>query len=869
MKDKENKKNKSAVENIVWLSDIGKDDGDIAGGKGANLAELYNEKLPVPPAFIVSAKAFRDFIDSTKLGDRIEAVLSSINYEDTADLDEKTKGIREMIVEERVPDSLKKEIIEAYDSLNVTEEIAKKAHKDISSILRASKEAVFVAVRSSATTEDLATASFAGQQDTFVNIKGNEALVDAIKRCWASLYTARATYYRERKGFKHKTANLAVVVQKMVNSDKSGVIFTINPTTNKKEVVIEAVFGLGEGIVSGAIAPDQYIVDRNNFEIISRKLMKQDWYFTRNSAGETIKMGVHPSRRAYPVLSDNEIKKLNIYALQIEEHYRKPQDIEFALEADNIYILQARPVTTAENEIKKIGHISETPILEGLSASPGIANGKVKLVRSLEDLEKIIKGDILVTKMTNPDMVVTMQKCSAIVTDEGGATAHAAIVSREMGIPCVVGTMKATSVLEDNQIVTVDGSGGKVYLGKIEPSEILEEHVQKKLEIIEEKEISVKEIKKTKTKIYMNLGEPEKIEQYKNLQFDGIGLMRVEFVIASQIKEHPLFLIEQGEQQKYIIKLADNIALVAKTIAPKPIVVRFSDFKSNEYKNLRGGEKFEHDEDNPMIGFRGVSRYISDEFKEAFRLECKAIKKVLRQCDNVWVMLPFVRTTEEVEKCIAIMTEEGLERNETFKIWLMAEVPSMAMIPEEFAKLPIDGTSIGSNDLTQLVLGVDRDSALLGRMGYFDERNPAVLKAIHNIIQGFHKHGKTVSICGQAPSVYPEIVDFLINENVDSMSVNPDVVNSIRAEVDKREKSLKIESEDPKNKRQDAERQQIRPVPIEELNKLSKEKAKENRIKIEDNIEVGAPERKKAETKNFEDYEDLNDLIENTDEDYY
>jgi len=531
-------------------------------------------------------------------------------------------------------------------------------------------------------------------------------------------------------------------------------------------------------------------------------------------------------RQEQRVLEQPEIAKLSIYAKRLENHYGKAQDIEWAIESGNIYILQTRAITTLQKEIKR-GTVKGSIILEGLAASPGIASGKVIIVKGMEDLKKVKKGDILVTKMTNPDMVVAMQRASAIVTDEGGMTAHAAIVSREVGIPCVVGTLKATKLLHDNQIVTVDAINGKIYEGKAEatfeekkeeepekeeenvdllgeeyelPAEEIEEIEEETLtgkkakkkpvekieeEETEETEEEIKGKKPGEVKVYMNLSEPNKIHKYRNLEFDGIGLLRLEFMIASQIKAHPLYLIAKNEQSKYVNSLANGILIVSKTIYPKPVVVRFSDFKSNEYQHLEGGYEYESEEANPMIGFRGVSRYVSEQFEKAFRLECKAIKKVREECDNVWVMLPFVRTVDEVEKCLKIIEEEGLKRSENFKIWLMAEVPSLAFIPERFAELPIDGASIGSNDLTQLVLGVDRDSALLGRMGYFDERNPAVLKAIHNIIRGFHKHNKTVSICGQAPSVYPEIVSFLLKEGVDSISVNPDAIGKVRQQLEK------------------------------------------------------------------------------------
>jgi pyruvate,water dikinase len=530
--------------------------------------------------------------------------------------------------------------------------------------------------------------------------------------------------------------------------------------------------------------------------------------FTKSSAGNTIKVNLPPEKSKEQVLEHYEIIKLAAFSKQLEDHYQKPQDSEWAIEYGKIYIVQTRPVTTFNKEMKKEVIVEGKVIIDGLSASPGIASGPVKLIYSLDELSKVMKGDILVTKMTNPDMVVTMQKAAAIVTDEGGQTCHAAIVSREIGLPAIVGTMKATKVLKEGQIVTVDAFNGKIYEGKVDvkqetspedvvrsdfekakeenlPVELLEEEkeseeVMNEFEKEEEKEI-IKQ--RTPIKVYMNLGEPNKIYDYKDLPFDGIGLMRLEFVIASQIKKHPLFLIELGLDDRYVDGIEKNVSIVAKVIYPKPIIVRFSDFKTNEYRDLEGGSKYEDEEHNPMIGFRGVSRYISREFEQAFRLECKAIKKAREQNDNVHVMLPFVRTTDEVKKCLAIMKSEGLQRGKSFRVYLMAEVPSMALIPEEFAQLDIDGASIGSNDLTQLVLGVDRDSALLGRLGYFNERNPAVMVAIHNIIHGFHKHGKTVSICGQAPSVYSEVVEFLVREHIDSISVNPDAVEKVKHHV--------------------------------------------------------------------------------------
>jgi len=830
--------------NIVWLPEISKKDVAIGGGKGANLAEMYNLKLPVPPAFIVTAKAYSDFLEKSGIADRINKMLSEIGMENTEQLEKVAKEIQKLIIQQDMPEDIKSDIEEAYENLSIDKSFFDEALGDALSIIKVAKEPVFVAIRSSATAEDLETASFAGQQETFLNIRGRANVIDAVKKCWASLFTARAIYYRVKKGFKHEETFIAVVVQKMINADKAGVTFSANPMTNDEdEIVTEAVFGLGEGAVSGAVAPDLYIVDKKDLSVKEIKVSKKSAYFVRKKEGETVKLPLPEERQEQKVLDPSEITRLAIYAKRLENHYGKAQDIEWAIESGNVYILQTRAITTLKQEIKQ-ATVEGQIILEGLGASPGIATGKVILVKDMNDLKKVKKGNILVTKMTNPDMVVAMQRASAIVTDEGGMTAHAAIVSREVGIPCIVGTFKATKLLKDNELVTVDATNGKIYEGRagitfvkenLEETagdvnkEGEEENAQKskdfwragnsvsereenvdlfgeeyelpedEIEKMEEETLTGKEgnVKRTvgsfkegkyekkEVKVYMNLSEPNKIHKYRNLEFDGIGLMRIEFMIASQIKAHPLYLIAKNEQSKYVNLLANGILIVSKTIHPKPIVVRFSDFKSNEYQHLEGGYEYESEEANPMMGFRGVSRYVSEQFEKAFRLECKAIKKVREECDNVWVMLPFVRTTDEVVKCLKIMEEEGLKRSEDFKVWLMAEVPSMALIPEKFAELPIDGVSIGSNDLTQLVLGVDRDSALLGRMGYFDERNPAVLKAIHNIIQGFHAKNKTVSICGQAPSVYPEIVSFLLKEGVDSLSVNPDVVNKVRQQLEK------------------------------------------------------------------------------------
>jgi pyruvate,water dikinase len=1188
------------MKNVVWFKDIKKEDVSIAGGKGANLGEMYAAKLPIPPGFVVSSYAFKQFLSKTRIGPKIYSILKNLTAEDTELIHDASEKIQDIILNARMPEKIEFDIKEAYDNMNIDIDYIKSINKNTMSLIKAGRDLPYVAVRSSATAEDLPEASFAGQQATYLNIKGKDNLIKAVQLCWASLFTARAIYYRIKNNFPHEKVLIAVVVQKMINSFSSGVIFSINPATNEEEIVIEAGFGLGEAIVGGEITPDHYIVDKKTLKIKSKKINKQEFMYIRDEhLGRTIKKKLKEEQGTQQKLKDREIEKLAELTKKIEEHYKKPQDLEFAIESNRIYIVQSRPITTMKAVKKKKEEekeIKQESILTGLGASPGSASGKVKLVHGIQDLDKVHKGDVLVATMTMPDYVPSMEKASAIVTDEGGLTcfegstklltnkgfieireavrrikekeklwilsydykkfkpkwkkivnagsriskiirvvtsqkgtmggnyldltadhkmftfrdrklikkeiskvlenkemlclidslpkienqfnnyklaylngvilsdgyvkiinhpsgnprrgyvvftqkeierkkefiqtfkdyfydvfgkelkqrikesssyirgrliqgtatdftcyslqiaslfskmnqnlaewclqlnelgslnflgglidgdgsfcnnriniyvskenvlqgiiisclnlgivpqvtvnrsiynvqilermndilqfckkikiqsyqktmgtklfsakqvlgdiidkinwkgkirpyvdnnllinskkileriipicgykqklellkilnssirmqrvnkiqefgetevfnveveadnemdrnyivftkrytpllvsnSHASIVSRELGIPCIVGTGNATKLLKEEQLITVDGSNGKVYSGS--------------LEIEEEKEEEVKEFYETKTKIYMNLSEPGKIDEYKNLFFDGIGLMRIEFIITDEIKKHPLALIKEGKQDVYINKLAQGISKVASAIKPKPIIVRFSDFKTNEYKNLESGQEFEPHEGNPMMGWRGISRYISKEYQPAFRLECKAIKKIRDSgLTNIHVMLPFVRNTEEVKEVLNIMKEEGLEKSDNFEIWLMAEVPSMALITEEFAQLPINGASIGSNDLTQLCLGVDRDSGILGKMGYFNERNNAVKQAIKNIIEGFHKYNKSVSICGQAPSVYPEITKFLVENKIDDISINPDVVNKTRKLVHNVEKTL-------------------------------------------------------------------------------
>lgn len=757
---------------IKWFNEIDKEDIPLVGGKGANLGELTIKGVDVPPGFCVTATAYSDFIEKSNLQGEIVEVLEGLDVEDSVQLQERSAAIRALIIRKEMPADIEQEIVEAYEEFN------KKVKTPDAQ----------VAIRSSATAEDLPEASFAGQQDTYLHINGIDEVKSHIKRCWASLWTARAIYYREHQNFVHTDVALSVVVQKMVNSKIAGVMFTANPmNSSSNEIMINASWGLGEAVVSGIVTPDDFIIDKTTKAIIEKNIADKNTIVVKNTDGVgTKEMEVAEVLGAEYVtkqcLNDLEISKLANYGMKIEELYKSPQDIEWALDSDTeeLYILQSRPITTLTEEVKmEIGQGSQElkMIAKGLGASPGIGSGRVRNIKDITEMDKVKEGDILVTVMTNPDMVPAMKKAAAVVTDEGGRTCHAAIVSRELGIPCIVGAKDASKVLTEGREVTVDATRGVVYEGTVLQEKKEEKQASAQGVGVSEELLQQLTAPITGTKIYMNLGEPDLIGKYKNLPMDGIGLMRTELIFTNAVGAHPMYLLKIGEEDLFIDKLSEAVTSVAQELYPKPLVVRLSDFRTNEFRGLKGGDEVEPIEANPMIGWRGVSRYISPEYIEGFRLECKAIKRVREDfgLTNVYVMLPFVRTTWELKKVKEIMAEEGLVQNQNFKIWIMAEVPSVIFEAEEFAQL-VDGFSIGSNDLTQLIMGADRDSGILNDMGYFDERNPAVKSAIKTLIAAAHKYGKTVSICGQGPSTYPEFAEFLVECGIDSMSVNPDTV---------------------------------------------------------------------------------------------
>ena len=780
---------------VIWFENLRKTDIPSAGGKNANLGEMLNAGIPIPPGFAVTAYSYQKFISETEISKKMYTILDETikDVNEPKQFEEASKKIRQLIESTPMPKDIKDAIRHAYEEL----------------CRRLNTTGVFVAVRSSATAEDLPDASFAGQQETYLNVKGADALIENSVKCWSSLFTPRAIFYRVQKGFEHEKVLISIGVQKMVNSKVAGVMFTINPVTgDPDQIVIEGNYGLGESVVSGAVTPDDYVVDKSTLKIIERRVAKKTLQYIRDpNTGKTVHVEVPPEKQEQPCLSDEEILELAELAKRIDKHYGTPQDIEWAVDHDlpfpeNVFIVQSRPETVWSTKLveaasAKVESAVTKPVelkvvVKGLAAGKrGFGVGVAKVVSNPEEALKMMqKGDVLVTAMTNPDYVPFMKLADAIVTDKGGVTCHAAIVSRELGVPCVVGTENATKLMANGEEYTVDSRSGVVYEGVL-PALTGQLSSSPSSTAVGG---NVQTVPVTATKIYMNLGVPEKIEDYKDLPFEGIGLMRIEFILASYIGEHPLYLIETGQSQKFVDKLAEGIATVARAIQPHPVVVRFSDFKTNEYRELKGGEKYEIVEANPMLGWRGASRYISQWYEKAFRLECQAIIKCREEwgLKNVWVMLPMVRTVWEAKKCLEIIQEERLERSRDFKIWFMAETPSIAILADEFSKL-CDGYSIGSNDMTQGILMIDRDSERLGQMGYFDERDPAIKRIIVHLIKVAHENGCTVSICGEGPSNLPDFAEFLVRCGIDSISVNADAVIATKKLVASIEQKIILE----------------------------------------------------------------------------
>lgn len=770
--------------NVLWFDELHRKDVNLVGGKSSSLGEMTSSMdVPVPYGYATTAHAYRYFMDATGLNDKVNSLLAQISdFEDSDKLHEVCTKIRQMICDAKMPDDLANEIKSAYAKL------AEKVGQDDP----------FVAIRSSATAEDLPDASFAGQQESYLNISGAEMVVKKVQECYSSLFTDRAAYYRHKQNFPHEKVALSAAVQMQVFSKASGIMFSVNVANgDDTKITIDTIHGLGEYIVLGKVTPDHFIIDKKTMKIVGKTITKKPIMLVRQPGGGTQEEPVPADMQDKAALTDDQVIELAGYAKQIEKHYGCYMDMEFALDknTNKLWIVQARPETVWSRKNKQKNNANQEGaakmdaadakvLVRGLPASPGVAAGKVHVIASPDDIDQFQQGEILVTVQTSPDWVPAMKKAAAIVTNNGGMTCHAAIVSREMEIPCLVGTKSqgkaAMDVLQDGQVVTVDSKNGVVYDGDVAAS--LAPKPSAGAAASAAVAPAAEYFPPTGTKVLMNLGDPDLAEKYASLPADGIGLMREEFLWTTYIHEHPLYLIETGHPEKVVNMLADGIAKVARAIAPRPMVLRFSDFKSSEYRNLKGGDKYEPHEPADLLGWRGASRYYDPKYVDAFKLELGAIKKVRNEfgLKNVNVMIPFVRRISEAQKVTEIMREEGLVRSADFKVLMMAEIPSNIILADQFNQY-VDGYSIGSNDLAMLILGCDRNNDTVSQL--FDERDLAVKRAIRHLIKVAHKDGKTVSICGQAPSTHPEFTKFLIESGIDAVSVNPDMVKQTKKNV--------------------------------------------------------------------------------------
>ena len=753
------------VEPVLPLARLARGDVAYAGGKGANLGELVSAGLPVPDGFVVGAPAYAAFCAQTGLRERLAELLDDVAVEDTAALEAASAAARGLFDATAMPEPLQQEIRSAYERLAGADRLAP------------------VAVRSSATAEDTADTSFAGMNETFLNVRGTDAVIDAVHRCWRSLFGARAIYYRGMNGFGQADMDIAVVVQRQLASTRAGVMFTVNPATGRRdELVIEGSFGLGEAVVSGSVSPDRYVVDKATLAIRRREVHHKDLVIEYAPDGGTRQRTLSEEEALRPVLADEEVVAVAELGRRIEEHYGSPQDTEWAFDADgSLWMLQSRPITTLHDEtptaVAATGPAeSQTVLLRGLGGAPGLAGGAARVLTSLTDAERLKQGDVLVTHMTAPDWLPLLRRAAAVVTDSGGMTCHAAIVSRELGIPCVVGTGEATRKLRDGEIVTVDATRGIVLEGAPAGGAAASSAVGPAPAPAPGASTAV-----TGTQILVNLSEPSQVERVKDLPVDGVGLLRAEMMVLEALAgDHPRTLLEEGRGEEFVARMAEGLSTFAVGFAPRPITYRTIDFRTNEFSGLRGGERFEPHEANPMIGYRGALRYTRE--PDIFGLELEAVRRVWDAGRrNLHVMLPFVRTARELRRCRELIAASGLLERPGFELWVMAEVPSVLFNLKEYAALGITGISIGSNDLTQLLLGADRDNEVLAET--FDERDPAVIAYLRELIPRARELGLRTSICGQAPSVHPEYAELLVRAGIDAISVSVDVLDRTRALV--------------------------------------------------------------------------------------
>jgi pyruvate, water dikinase len=761
----------ATIEAVREFAALSREDVDYAGGKGANLGELTAAGFPVPPGFVVGAPAYAAFCDGGGLRERIERRLAAVDVEDTAALERASHEVRSEVEAEPLPQWLADAVREAHGRL---------AGDDAG---------IAVAVRSSATAEDTESASFAGMNETMLNVRGAASTLQAVRRCWASLFGARTIYYRAKRGFGQADMDIAVVVQRQIASTRAGVMFTIEPASGERDrLVIEGAFGLGESVVSGAVSPDRYVVGKRKLNVIRREVRRKELTIepTADGGTRTRELGEHESEQ--PVLSDEEVHELAELGVRIEAHYGSPQDTEWAFDpAGKAWMLQSRPVTATGGEPlappEPAGAGEE--LVRGLGAAPGVAAGPVRVIAALGDGAELSEGEVLVTHMTAPDWVPLMRRAAAIVTDSGGMTCHAAIVSRELGIPCVVGTAEATRVLRDGEVVTVDAGAGTVSEGDSAPRQAAADGGRPAAAAGAAALV-------TGTRLLVNLSEPSQLERAAALDVEGCGLLRAELMVVEALEGvHPRQLIEEGESEGFVAKMADSLTAFANAFAPRPITYRTIDFRTNEFRGLRGGEKFEPEEANPMIGYRGALRYMRE--PDLLGLELEAIGRVWDAGhENFHVMVPFVRTPRELVACRAQFEAAGLLARPGFELWVMAEVPSVLFHLSRYAELGVAGISIGSNDLTQLMLGADRDSELVAEV--FDERDLAVTEYIAELLGRARELGLQTSICGQAPSVHPEYAELLVRAGIDAISVNMDAVDRARRLIAAAERRLLLDA---------------------------------------------------------------------------
>jgi pyruvate,water dikinase len=797
------------------FSELGRDDVEYAGGKGANLGELTRAGLPVPPGFVIGAPSYASFCEQTGLRKHLEAILAGVDVEDDAALRRAADASRQAVRDARMPHALRDATLDAYAAL-------------------AGADAHPVAVRSSATAEDTASASFAGMNETFLNVLGADSVIEAVKRCWMSLFGARTIYYRGRRGFSQADMDIAVVVQLQIPSTRAGVMFTVDPAGGSREhLVIEGSFGLGEAVVSGSVSPDRYVVRKDTPTIVTRSVRPKELVIEAAPDGGTLTRELSAAESTLAVLDDREVLELARLGIEIERHYGSPQDTEWSFDRDGkVWMLQSRPITTLMPDSASPGGSSPRAVgsgvaasqsgngagsadlasgaakpaapppvvlVRGLGAAPGSASGRVRLLDDPRATDAFRSGEVLVAHMTTPDWVPLMRRAAAIVTDSGGMTCHAAIVSRELGIPCIAGTGDATRTLRDGETVTVDATHGVVLNGAAQadlaPAATQRDGKQPTTSGgvgVAGASGGLAAAPVTATKLLVNLSEPSQAERTAALDVDGVGLLRAELMAIEALDGiHPKRLIEERRGEEFVERMAAALDTFATAFSPRPVTYRTIDFRTNEFRGLDGGERFEPQEANPMIGYRGALRYTRE--PEVFALELQAVRRVWDGGrENFHLMLPFVRTVAELRRCRELIAQAGLLDRRGFQLWIMAEVPSVLFNLERYAQLGIAGISVGSNDLTQLLLGADRDSELLADT--FDERDHAVIDYLSQLIPRARSLGLRTSICGQAPSVHPEYAELLVRLGIDSVSVSVDAVDRTRRLIASAERRLLLEA---------------------------------------------------------------------------